>query len=183
MKQFFTQSGNYLYLVVAALSFLLGTTSSVMVGWITRGIEKRRLIDLFLEDIHRNWKELDQLKAAPVGNYFSRAKYVFKGVDITLTGEPEYDFEVHNIKLYDTEGVRLAQHLRRKARREFWNVYALLRDTEAVRQVINSLPKEDKSRPQYQALFVELVTLLAKRFTELDPILRRERSLAARLFW
>lgn len=181
MKNFFTQSSNYLYLLVAILSFLLGTTSSIIVGFVTRRIEKRRLIDLFLADIGRHWSEIDSLKSAPVGFQFSRGVYHFKDMKVNLLGEPDYEFQVHNVQLYNSEGVKLALSLGAKSRKEFWDVYALLRDAEAVRNVIKSLPHDDKSRRGYQDLFVKLVTKLGKQFAELERLLRRERSIFSRL--
>ncbi len=181
MKNFFTQSSNYLYLLVAILSFLLGTTSSIIVGFVTRSIEKRRLIDLFLADIRRHWPGIDSLKSAPVGPNFSRGVYQFKHMKVHLLGEPDYEFEVHNVRLYDSEGVKLALSLGSKSRKQFWDVYALLRDAEAVRQLIKSLPNDDKSRASYQDLFVKLVTKLARQFDELEQMLRRERAIFSRL--
>jgi len=180
MNQFFTQSGSYLYLVVAGLSFLLGTMSSLIVAWFAHRIERRRLVDLFLVDIRRHWPGIDLLKAAPVGTYFTRGVYRFKDTQVSLTGEPEYEFEVHNLRLYDEEGVKLALSLGFKARTQFWNVYALLRDAEAVRMLIRRLGPEDKSRASYQALFVALVTKLGERMIELENSLQRERSFFSR---
>lgn len=180
MSEFFKQSGEYSYVVVAVFSFLLGTMSSIIVKWITRRTERRRLIDLFLADIRRHWAGIDLLKAAAVGTYFARGVYRFKDMEVSLSGEPEYEFEVHNVRLYDTEGVKLALCISQKARTALWDVYALLRDAEAARQLIRQLPAEDKNRESYQTLFVKLVTKLATQMINLERLLQRERSFLSR---
>jgi len=150
------------------------------VKWVTRRIERRRLIDLFLADIHRHWSGIDLLKAAAVGTYFTRGVYRFKDMEVSLSGEPEYEFEVHNVRLYDNEGVKLALCISHQARNALWDVYALLRDAEAARQLIRELPAEDKNRESYQMLFVKFVTNLATQMLNLERLLVRERSFISR---
>lgn len=120
------------------------------------------------------------LQAAAVGTYFARGVNRFKDMDVSLTGEPEYQFEVHNLRLYDDEGVKLALSLGHKARKQFWDAYALLRDAEAVRKLIRELPPEDNNRASYQALFVKLVKKLGERLLELEKTLQRERTFFSR---
>jgi hypothetical protein len=106
----------------------------------------------------------------------------FKDVKgLKFTGHPEYEFEVHNMKFYETEGFKLTHQLGRKARKEFWDIYNLIRDAEAARQVLRSLSAEDKDRTSYQMLFGKLVEDLAKKLSQFELTLDDERSLYNKL--
>ena len=162
---------------VAIVSFLLGILSSMIIQHVKHSVEKKRLIDLFIDDIYANWHKLDDLRAAPIEPYFGRLRVCFKGFrDLSFTGQPEYEFEVHNLNFFETEGFKLVQKLGKKARKEFWEVYSLIRDAEAVRKVLKSLPEDHKDRTSYQKLFVEIMKKLVPMFTQLAMTLSAERS-------
>ncbi len=185
MEEILKKEAPYLLVTIALLSFLLGIIASIFNEWVKRWIEKRRLISIFVADIYKNWSEIDSLKAAPIEPYWGRMRFYFKGVrNLSFSGQPEYEFEVHNLKFYETEGFKLVQHLRKRARQDFWEVYILMRDAEAVRQVIKSLEKDHEDRAEYQKLFVELISQLSKKYADLANSLEGENSLFARfLVW
>ena len=77
--------------------------------------------------------ELDDLKAAPTGRYPCRIRFAFKGIEGTsLAGEPEYEFELHSMGLFEKERRNLAKHLDGVARKDFWEVYSLFRNAETI---------------------------------------------------
>jgi hypothetical protein len=182
MEEFLKTSGAYSYVVVAIISFFLGIVSSLFVESFKRRIEKDKLIDLFVADIRANWFKLEELRGAPVEPYWGRLRVYFKGFgDLKFTGQPEYEFEVHNLKFFEAEGFKLVQTLGSKTRKEFWEVYSLIRDAEAVRKVIKSLPEGHKDRPSYKNLFTEIMNKLAPMFAKLAKTLNAERSWYRRL--
>lgn len=167
----------YEYLALAALSFLLGLLASSIADSVRRIRDRTRLIDLFVTDIRRNWLEVDGLQMAPTGRVFSRLRSTLKGVGgLRFTGEPEYLFEVYDLKLFETEGVRLAQVLPSEPRAALWEAYALIRDAEAVRRVLNNLTPNTLDYASYQELFTELVKRLAWQLIETETLLWRERA-------
>jgi hypothetical protein len=182
MNEFLTRSGEFSYVTVAALSFLLGILASSIGDNIKRRRERTRLIDLFIQDIRRNWPNVDSVRVAPVGPMLSRACFYFKGVDgLFLRGNPEYLFEVYNLKFFETEGIKLAQLLPTKPRKELWAAYSLLRDAEAVRVVLKDLDSADPDYESYQKLLLELASRLLSQLMVVEDVLWRERTWWAKM--
>lgn len=179
---FFTRSGEFSYVTVAVLSFFFGILASTVGDAIKRKREKNRLIDLFMQDIRRNWQEVDSFSLAPVGPIFSRLRFEWKGAeDLSFRGNPEYLFEVYNLRFFEIEGVKLAQMLPLDPRKKLWDAYSVMRDAEAVRGVLNRLPHTDPDYVSYQKLFVELLNKLKSGLLALEGSLWRERSWWAKL--
>lgn len=177
MNDFLTRSGEFSYVTVALLSFLFGILASSIGDIIKRNRERTRLIDLFVQDIRRNWSEVDSLQWAPDRPMFSRTRFSLKGIrEIPFAGNPEYLFEVYNLKFFEVEGIKLAQLLPSSPRKELWNAYSLMRDAEAVRKVLNELAPDNPDYLSYQKLFVELVKRLSRQLSETEGALWRERS-------
>lgn len=171
-------------LVLAAfasvLGFLFGVITSSTGELVKRMIERDRLISLITSEIRRNWTQVNRLAGVPVGQFFARSLVEFKGVGgLTFSGIPEYNFEVYNLKLFESEGVKLALHLRSKARNHFWETFSLMRDAEAVRQVLGTLDKEDPDVAEYQKVFKVLIERLDKNLRLLETELERRRSFLA----
>ena len=182
MEEFIKRSGEFSHVTVAVVSFFLGILATVVGETIKRSREKNRLIDLFIQDIWRNWREVDSLKGSPVGPFFSRLRLDLKGVgDVIFSGIPEYMFEVYNLKFFETEGIKLAQMLPAIPRKSLWDAYSIMRDAEAVRGVLNKLSSTDSNYASYQKLFVTLVGNLRDCLLELEKGLRHERSWWAKL--
>ena len=176
MEEIMITLGTIPYLIVAIVGFILGLLSNFIVDGYHDAVEKAKLIDLFVTDIHRNWQHIEGLKAAPTGPYLARIRPELKGISgLTFHGEPEFKFEVHNMKLYEIEGLKLSALLSTKTRIQFWEAISLLRDAEAVRNVIIRLPSEDKDLFSYKKLFVELVSKLSSKLSDLSIALREER--------
>jgi hypothetical protein len=96
--------------ISAFVGFLFGLASAFIIEAAKRRREKQRLISLFLEEIRRTYLEIDRKKSA--GPSLTRSKSELFGVaGLNRVGMPEYQIEVYNIKLFETEGVRLAQQL------------------------------------------------------------------------
>lgn len=139
--------------------------------------EKQNRISLFLTEIRRIWAELDKLKMAPVGSGIARSRSELFGVSgFSFHGAPEYQLEVYNAKLFETEGVKLAQQLRANGRNAFWAAYGYVRNAEAIRVLLKSIDKEDQDREQYEKLFVALAGRATEAFSELEKALREERA-------
>jgi hypothetical protein len=150
-------------LIVAAfggtIGFLLGLVASVINERIKMRRERRALTALFVDHIHDVWSEVDTLKVTPVKPYFSRITTTTLGVGaLNLTGEPEYQFEIDDVRFFEIHGLRLATLLKGNRRKQLWRCYRLLRKAEAVRTLIQSLPDEHKDRTEYQKVFQKLVT-------------------------
>jgi len=114
------------------LSTLFGVTLPIITGYAVHLLkkghdqqqEKSEIISLFKADINRNWSVLDSLRNTPTENYFSRTVHDFKGVQaINFTGIPEYQYSLFSLKLFNSEGNRLAKLLKRKTRESFWELY------------------------------------------------------------
>lgn len=177
MADFLTRSGEFSYVTVALLSFLFGLLASSISDLLKRRREKNRLIDLFVDDIRRNWKEVDSLRWAPSEPVFVRVRFTLKGIDdIPFSGDPEYLFEVYNLKFFETEGLKLAQSLPPKPRKALWDAYSLMRDAEAVRKVLNELDPQDKDYTSYRKLFAELASRLVHQLILVEDVLWRERA-------
>jgi hypothetical protein len=100
--------------------FLLGLISAWLLERLKRWREKQCFINLFLAEIGRTNLEIDEKKHVPTGQVLARAKSELFGIgDVTLTGKPEYELEVYHVRLYETEGIRLAQLL--ELYRDLWN--------------------------------------------------------------
>jgi hypothetical protein len=68
-----------------------------------------------------------------VGLGVVRLKNELFGVrDVAFTGMPEYKLTVFNAKLFENEGVKLAQSVGPDARNKFWIAYGRLRDAEEI---------------------------------------------------
>jgi len=157
--------------------FLLGLVSASVIEAIKRQQEKQRLINVFLAELMRTHLEIDSRKQAPVGQLFSRLRTTLLSInDLHFRGVPEYEFEVYNTRLYETEGVRLAQQLGPAGRKAFWAAYGYLRDAEAVRTVIKRLATNDPDYTAYQQLFVRLIEQASDALEGLWSALQRERT-------
>ena len=177
MNDFLARSGEFSYVTVVLLSFLFGVLASTIGDIIKRKRERTRLIDLFVQDIRRNWSEVDSLQWAPDGPIFSRIRFYLKGIrEIPFAGNPEYLFEVYNLKFFEVEGIKLAQLLPSRPRKELWEAYSLMRDAEAVRKVLNELASDNPDYHSYQRLFVELVKRLSQQLSATEDALWRERA-------
>jgi hypothetical protein len=164
-------------LVSSVISFAFGLISAVWIDALKRRREKQNLISLFLAEIRRIWSELDKLKMAPVGSGLTRGRTELFGVSgFNFHGAPEYQLEVYNAKLFETEGVKLAQQLRPKGRSAFWAAYGYLRDAESIRVLVKNLPREDQDRAQYEKLFVALAGRATEASSELEKALGEERA-------
>jgi hypothetical protein len=157
------------------VGFLFGLASAFVIEAVKRRREKQRLISLFLEEIRRTYLEIDRKKSA--GPSMARPKTELFGVTgLNLAGMPEYQIEVYNVKLFETEGVRLAQQLSTGGRGRFWAAYGYLRDTEAVRQVLKGLHDDAPNYEQYQKVFVQLIVKATDALNSLEHALQSERS-------
>ncbi len=167
----------------AIVGFLLGLVAFSANELRRTRRERRALASLFAQHIDMAWEDIDQLKTAPVGEYYARVTLVRYGVDnLNLTGEHEYEFEVDNLSLFATEGMKLASLIRGDTRRQLWRCYDLLRKAESVRVLIKELPSDDRHKAEYQEFFKKLVAEYATALTGLNKLLRR--SLAGRiLYW
>ena len=131
-----------------------------------------------MAELRRTHLEIDSRQQAPVGKLWARGRFELLGVGgVQFSGIPEYELEVFNAKLYETEGVRLAQQLRPTGRRLFWTAYGYLRDAEAIRLVLKHLKSGDQDYTQYQTIFVELIKRSSSALDELWRALEGERSI------
>lgn len=145
-------------LTSAFIGFLLGLASAWLLRKKDLRDEKQRLINLFIAEIGRTNLEIDRKKNVPTGKLLARAKGELFGIgDVTFTGKPEYELEVYHVRLYETEGVRLAQLLGSRGREHFWAANGYLRDAEAIRLVIKQLKKEERDYDAYEKVFVALI--------------------------
>jgi hypothetical protein len=113
----------------------------------------------------------------PVGEIFSRGKFELFGIrDVAFSGSPEYELEVYNARLFETESIRLAQQLGPRARKDFWAAFGYLRDAEAIRLVLKSFPREEHDYAEYQKVFVALIRKASEALTKLWDALEHERS-------
>lgn len=174
MTDFLTRSGEFSYITLALLSFLLGLLASSISDTLRRRREKKRLLELFVDDIRRNWQEVEHLGLAPSEPVLARVRFTLKGIDVPFSGNPEYLFEVYNLKFFETEGLKLAQLLPPKPRKALWDAYSLMRDAEAVRSVLNELDPQDKDYTSYRKLFAELATRLFRQLIMVEDVLWRE---------
>jgi hypothetical protein len=159
------------------LGFFLGLLSAPLIDWIRRQQEKQHLINLFLAELKRTHLEIDSRKQAPVGKPWARIRDGILSVPgINFSGAPEYEFEVYNAKLFETEGVKLAELLRPSGRHHFWEAYGYLRDAEAARAVLKRLKKDDPDYEAYQKLFVGLIEKAADCLAKLWDTLQKERT-------
>jgi hypothetical protein len=145
-------------LLASFIGFLLGLASAWLLKKKDLWDEKQRLINLFIAEIGRTNLEIDRKKHVPTGKLLARAKGELFGIgDVTFTGKPEYELEVYHVRLYETEGVRLAQLLRGRGREHFWAANGYLRDAEVVRLVLKQLKKEERDYGAYEQVFVALI--------------------------
>jgi hypothetical protein len=164
-------------LVSAFIGLLLGLASAWLLKKKELWDEKQRLINLFLAEIGRTSLEIDSKKNVPTGVVLARAKGELFGIgDVTFTGKPEYELAVYHVKLYETEGIRLAQLLGSSGRKHFWAATGYLRDAEAVRLVIKQLKKEDRDYDAYEKIFVALIGKGSDALAALYRDLWEERS-------
>src|SRR5215471_21175081 len=91
-------------------AFLFGLVSAYIIEAVKRRREKQRLINLFIDEIRRSYLEIDRKKSA--GPSLARSKSeLFSVGGVSFAGMPEYQLEVYNAKLFETEGVKLAEQL------------------------------------------------------------------------
>jgi hypothetical protein len=177
MSDFLGKSGEFSYVTVALLSFLFGMLGANIVDHVRRARERIRLIDLFVQDIRRNWRDVDDLSSAQAGPEFFRIRFGIRGVyGLSFQGNPEYIFEVYNLKLFETEGIKLAQLLPAAPRKELWGAYSLMRNAEQVREVLSRIDNSHPDFHSYQRLFVELVRRLLEQLFIVEQLLWAERS-------
>lgn len=182
MLEALLQDPGSLAAATAVLGFLFGVLTSSLTEVLKRAVERDRLIALICAEIHRNWKELNRFTSVPDGTHLARSKLELKGISgVSFTGIPEYEFEVYNLKLFENEGIRLALHLSKQARRDFWDTFSLMRDAEAVRQLLKQLPESNTDRSQYQVVFRGLIGKLDESLRQLEESLQRDRSFLVRL--
>ena len=63
--------------------------------------------------------------------------YCFWGIDdIKFEGAPHLNFEVYNLDLLRTEGIKLAQILKRPAREKLWQIFQITKRAEDVRKYL-----------------------------------------------
>ena len=164
-------------IVSSLIGFLLGLISGQLTEALKRRREKQRSINLFRAELMRTHMEIDSKQQVPVGEVFSRGKYFLFGVgDVAVSGAPEYELEVYNARLFETEGVRLAQQLGPRARQHFWAAFGHLRDAEAIRLVLKTFPKGEHDYKEYQKVFVALIRKSSDVLTELWQALDKESS-------
>lgn len=176
--EFIQKSGEYSYIAIASLSFLLGVFSSLIIEFVKSNNKRNSLIELFLNDIRQNYLHTANLITAPTGDYKSTGTlFYIKGVKgLKLKGNPEYMFEVYNIKLLETEGIELTKLLKSSSRSSFWKVFTLVRDVEEVRKILLSLPESSNDYSSYQKIFLVLVKKLSSELKCFEKILRKELS-------
>jgi len=163
--------------VSSLIGFVLGLTSGQIAEVLKRRQEKQRLINLFRAELMRTHMEIDSKQQVPVGEVFSRGKYFLFGVgDVAFSGAPEYELEVYNARLFETEGIRLAQQLGPRARQHFWAAFGYLRDAEAIRLVLKSFPKTEHDYNEYQKVFIALIRKSSSALAQLWQALDKERS-------
>jgi hypothetical protein len=160
------------------IGFVLGLASALILDRLKRRGEKHQLVEVFRAEFSRTGKELEyKTLGIPVPLPLARARGVLFGVDnVAVRGTPEYEFEVYNVKLFETEGVRLAQRLGRPAKEQFWELYGYLRDAESVRLALNRLAPADRNYEAYQRVFTGLTSKAYKMMTKLEGTLEKERS-------
>ncbi|WP_439588269.1 hypothetical protein [Hydrogenophaga sp.] len=169
--------------LTAGLGFLFGILTTSTGDLIKRIIERDRLISLITSEIQRNSPQANQLTRVPGAPFFARSLSEFKGVSgLSFSRIPEYNFEVYNLKLFESEGMKLALHLRSKTRAQFWETFSLMRDAEAARHVLRTLNENDPDFLQYQKMFKALLEKFDKNLREIVPALERERSWLAKIF-
>src|SRR5205823_5530059 len=145
---------------------------ALIIDWLKRRGEKNQLIAVFRAEFSRTIKEIEYKGLGIAVGLPARARGVLFGVgDVTIRGTPEYEFEVYNSKLFETEGVRLAQRLGRRAKGKFWEFYGYLRDAESVRLALNRLPQSDHNYDAYQRVFAGLTSKAYEAMKELDGLL------------
>jgi hypothetical protein len=174
LGDFICKSGEYSHLTVTFIAFISGIISSLLIYLIRQIIEKNNLIEIFILDIYTNWREVSMLNLAPEKINSHRVRFYLKNIHVTFSGEPEFEYEVYNIKFFETEGFKLLHHLRKKTKQEFWEVYTLIRDAESTRKIIKTFPEDHKDRSSYQKLFVKLVEKLATKLIDFQKSLFSE---------
>lgn len=164
-------------LIGSFIGFLFGLVSAWLIETLKRRAEKQRLINLFRAELMRTHLEIHSKQEAPVGEVFSRGRYELLGIrDVMFSGFPEYELEVYNARLFETEGIRLAQQLGPVGRQCFWAAYGYLRNAEEIRLVLKTFPKEEHDYAGYQRVFVALIGKASTALSELWQALERERS-------
>lgn len=159
---------------VAAILALLFNT---VLEFIRRRILKESLLDLFIADIAATAMEIQSSSIKPLGEQsLLKLTMSLRGVDgLSFTGDPELSFEVFNVKLYETEGFKLAGILKSSTRREFWSAYKLMRDAESARMTLKEMSKDDPDRGSFEQLYLGLLKQLYTRLLGLSHALDRER--------
>jgi len=172
--------------LIALFSALVGSTFALvfnsLLEFIKRRIAKEPLIDLFITDLALTWKRADRASKMPLGSV-PKLHWVVRGIDdVEFKGDPELEFEVYNVKLYESEGFELAASLKSETRRAFWSAYATMRDAETARLVLKKIPKDDPDRMQFEKLYQKLLDRLSADVLTLNEGLAKERFLLRRPF-
>jgi hypothetical protein len=152
-----------------------------LLEFVKRRLAKEPLLDLFITDLALTYKRAERASNMPIGSD-PKLHFVVRGIDdCKFRGDPELEFEVYNIRLYETEGFKLAASLK-AARRAFWTAYATMRDAEATRIALKQIPQSDPDRSEFEKLYQKLLARLARDILRLNEDLAKERFLLRRPF-
>ncbi len=166
-------------IIGAILAAILALLFNSLLEYIKRRIAKGPLVELFIADLETMWRDVDHnTHYQEIGTTF-----VVRGVPgLKLTSEVQaMAFETYNIKLYESEGFKLAPILCPATRLKFWATYRTMREVEATRVVLKALAKDDTNRESICTLFVGLNKRLQHQTLELVELLNKERSLFKKL--
>lgn len=172
--------------LIALFSAFVGASFALvfnsLLEFIKRRIAKEPLLDLFITDLALTWKRVEHASKMPLGSD-PKVHFVVRGIDaLAFRGDPELEFEVYNVKLYETEGFKLAASLKAETRRAFWTAYATLRDAETARLVLKEIDKDDPDRREFEKLYQKLLARLEPIILALNTNLAKERFLYRRPF-
>ncbi len=105
------------------------------------------------------------------------AYFYLKGSKITFHDLPELEYEVFNKTFFETEGLKLIQYLKPSSKRAYWNAFNLMRDADATRKIVKSLPNDHVDFKSYKGLFNELIAKFADSLIALEKELIKELSI------
>jgi hypothetical protein len=173
--------------LIALFSAFVGASFALvfnsLLEFIKARIAKQPLLDLFITDLALTWKRVEHASKMPLGTGVPKMHFVVRGIDgLAFRGDPELEFEVYNVKLYETEGFKLAASLRAETRHAFWAAYATLRDAETARLVLKKTDKNDPDRTEFEKLYQKLLARLDPIIPRLNENLAKERFIYRRPF-
>lgn len=165
-----------LVLLGAFVAAMLALVFNTLLEYVKRRIAKEPLLDLIITDLGSIALDVQQNS---LGISFSKGTITaqVRGVG-GLHFEnyaPDVIYETYNIKLYETEGFKLASTLKSDTRRKFWKVYKLMREVEATRVALAGLAKDDLNQENLQVLYSGLNKELYPKILELVNLLNDER--------